>query len=58
MDAELKRREEEKRERGTEPLQRWKNIQSAIAFAEANMKPEFRRNRPRWRDERGRVHYY
>ena len=58
MQADLKRRDEEKRERAANPLQRWQNIQAAIAFAEANMKQAFRRNRPRWRDEQGRVHYY
>ncbi len=46
MDPSLKQREEEKRERASDPVKRWKQIQSAITWAEANMKPEFRRNVP------------
>ena len=48
-DHDLKRREEEKRERAYDPVQRWIHIQQTIAWAEANMPPEQRRNRPRTR---------
>lgn len=41
--------EERKRERASNPAERWRQIQSAITWAETNMKPEFRRNRPRVR---------
>jgi hypothetical protein len=41
--------EEAKRERASDPVKRWRQIQEAITWAEANMKPEFRRNRPRMR---------
>jgi hypothetical protein len=42
-----KAREEAKRERMYDPVLRWKHIQETITWAEANMAPEFRRNRPR-----------
>jgi hypothetical protein len=45
--SEIKALEEEKRDRAYDPVQRWIAIQKAITWAEANMKPEFRRNRPR-----------
>lgn len=51
-DAELKRREEEKRDRAYDPAQRWIHIQQTITWPEANMPPEQRRNRPRTRAER------
>jgi hypothetical protein len=47
MDDELKRNEEQKRERASDPLQRWKGIQKMIAWIESNLPPEKRRNRPR-----------
>jgi hypothetical protein len=47
MDDDLKAREEEKRERAWDPVQRWKVIQETIAWAEAQLPPEKRRNRPR-----------
>jgi len=43
----LKRREEEKRDRAYDPVQRWRQIQETITWAEANLPPERRRNRPR-----------
>jgi hypothetical protein len=58
MDATAKLAEERKRDRMYDPALRWKHMMEFLAFAEANLKPEFRRNRPRWRDERGKVHYY
>ncbi|HTG43812.1 MAG TPA: hypothetical protein VK633_04710 [Verrucomicrobiae bacterium] len=42
-----KEREERKREHVYDPVQRWKHIQETIAWAEANLPPELRRNRPR-----------
>jgi hypothetical protein len=44
---EIKKREEEKRNRAWNPVERWKVIQRTIAWAEANLPPEKRRNRPR-----------
>lgn len=43
-----KEREERKRDRAYDPVQRWKHIQETITWAEANMAPHLRRNRPRW----------
>jgi hypothetical protein len=45
-DAELKAREEAKRDRNYDPVQRWKDLQEAIAWAEANKLAHLRRNRP------------
>ncbi len=42
-----KEREESKREKMFNPAQRWKAIQEMIAWAEQNMPPHLRRNRPR-----------
>ena len=42
-----KEREEIKREKMFDPVQRWKAIQEMIAWAEQNMPPQLRRNRPR-----------
>ena len=39
--------ERAKRDAQYTPLQRWKDLQSLIAFAEANMPEHLRRNRPR-----------
>jgi hypothetical protein len=39
--------EERKRDRAYDPAQRWKHIQETITWAEANLPPELRRNRPR-----------
>jgi hypothetical protein len=47
MNSEEKRREEEKRDRHYDPLLRWKHLQEAITWAEANMPEHLRRNRPR-----------
>lgn len=58
MDTSLKNLEEEKRKRALTPAARWKQMQDFLNWAEANLKPEQRRNRPRWRDAQGRVHYY
>jgi hypothetical protein len=44
---EEKAREEEKRDRNHDPVERWKQLQAAIAWAEANLPPHLRRNRPR-----------
>ena len=46
-DGDLKRREEEKRDRAYDPAERWRQIQETITWAEANLPPEQRRNRPR-----------
>ena len=45
MDEKL--REELKREKMFDPVQRWKAIQEMIAWAEQNMPQQLRRNRPR-----------
>lgn len=58
MDTHVKQAEELKRERAWNPAERWKQMQDFLNWAEANVKPEQRRNRPRWRDEKGLVHYY
>jgi hypothetical protein len=42
-----KSREETKREKMFDPIQRWKAIQDMITWAEQNMPPHLRRNRPR-----------
>jgi hypothetical protein len=44
---EIKAKEELKRERAYDPALRWKHLQETITWAEANMPPELRRNRPR-----------
>jgi hypothetical protein len=43
-----KEREERKRDRAYDPVLRWKHIQETITWAEANLPPHLRRNRPRW----------
>jgi len=43
----LKSQEERKRDRAYDPVARWKHIQETITWAEANLPPEKRRNRPR-----------
>jgi hypothetical protein len=47
MTSEEKRREEQKRDRNYDPVERWKHLQQAIAWAEANLPEHLRRNRPR-----------
>jgi hypothetical protein len=42
-----KTREEAKRDHMYDPVLRWKHIQEAITWAEANMPEHLRRNRPR-----------
>jgi hypothetical protein len=44
---ELKREEERKRDAAYDAAKRWQHIQETIAWAEANMPPHLRRNRPR-----------
>ena len=43
----LKREEERKRDAAYDPAQRWIHIQQTITWAEANLPPHLRRNRPR-----------
>jgi hypothetical protein len=43
----LKREEERKRDAAYDPAQRWIHIQQTITWAEANLPPLQRRNRPR-----------
>lgn len=43
----LKQLEERKRDAASDPVKRWRQIQETITWAEANMPPEHRRNRPR-----------
>jgi len=45
--SELKAREEAKRERMTDPKQRWKQIEEMLTWAEAQLPPQLQRNRPR-----------
>ncbi|MBI4324778.1 MAG: hypothetical protein HY674_05885 [Chloroflexi bacterium] len=47
----LKQREERKRERAYDPAERWRQMQRMIGWAEANLPPHLRRNRPRTRQE-------
>jgi hypothetical protein len=47
MDDDLKREEERKRERASDPIQRWKGIQKMIGWIESNQPAHKRRNRPR-----------
>lgn len=47
--ADVKRREEVKRDAAYDPVLRWKHIQEMIAWVEANLSPQRRRNRPRTR---------
>jgi len=42
----LKSSEERKREAAHDPVERWRHIQQTITWAEANLPPEQRRNRP------------
>lgn len=50
----LKLRDEEKRDRAYDPVQRWRQIQETITWAEANLPEAQRRNRPRVRPQRGK----
>jgi hypothetical protein len=43
----LKKQEERKREAAYAPATRWQHIQQTINWAEANLPPHLRRNRPR-----------
>jgi len=45
----IKREEERKREAAYDPAQRWLHIQQTITWAEENLPPHLRRNRPRTR---------
>jgi len=47
--SQLKREEERKRDAAFDPAQRWQHIQQTITWAEANLPPHLRRNRPRTR---------
>ena len=47
MSDDLKSREEARRDRCYNPALRWKHIQETITWAEANLPPHLRRNRPR-----------
>lgn len=47
MEPELKQKEEQKREAAYDPAQRWRHLQQTITWAEANLPPHLRRNRPR-----------
>jgi hypothetical protein len=44
---EVKKREERKRDAAYDPVARWRHIQETITWAEANLPPHLRRNRPR-----------
>ena len=43
----LKSSEEQKRDAAYDPVQRWLHLQQTITWAEANLPPHLRRNRPR-----------
>lgn len=49
--------EEIKRNRARTSEERWKQFKELMEWAEINM-PEKNRNRPRYRDAEGRVHFY
>lgn len=44
---ELKQAEERKRDAAYDPVRRWAHVQATITWAEAQMPPHRRRNRPR-----------
>jgi hypothetical protein len=44
-----KKAEEAKRDAAYDPVLRWKHLQETITWAEANLPPHLRRNRPRTR---------
>jgi hypothetical protein len=46
-EADLKKREEAKRDRCYDPVLRWKHLQEMMTWAEANSPEHLRRNRPR-----------
>ncbi|MDD5261765.1 MAG: hypothetical protein PHD76_07935 [Methylacidiphilales bacterium] len=48
QDNKVKEAEEARRDRNLTPRERWAQILAAIEFAESNMQPAQRRNRPRW----------
>ena len=50
-----KEREERKRELAYDPVLRWQHIQETITWAEANLPPRLRRNRPRWHSSERRT---
>lgn len=54
MSQDTKRIEEAKRDRAYDPGQRWRHIQATITWAEANLPPHLRRNRPRVPRDAGR----
>jgi len=43
----IKSAEERKRDAAYDPARRWRHIQQTITWAEANLPPDQRRNRPR-----------
>jgi hypothetical protein len=47
--SQLKREEERKRDAAYDLARRWQHIQQTITWAEANLPPHLRRNRPRTR---------
>ncbi len=51
----MKREEERKRDAAYAPVARWEHIQRTITWAEANLPPHLRRNRPRQPSPRTRV---
>jgi hypothetical protein len=44
---ELKKAQERKRNAAYDPVRRWQHIEQTITWAEANLPPHLRRNRPR-----------
>ena len=44
---EIKKAEERKRDAAYDPVERWLHIQQTITWAETNLPPNLRRNRPR-----------
>jgi hypothetical protein len=57
MDPKLKEAEEQKRNRNYDPKVRWQHMMDFIDFI-VKQRPELNRNRPRYRDENGKVHFY
>jgi hypothetical protein len=60
MDEIFKSEEEWKQNilRELDPKRRWQLMVDFLNWGESKQLPEERRNRPRWRDDKGRIHFY
>jgi hypothetical protein len=57
MDSAEFKAEKEKRDRNYDAKLRWQHMMDFIDFI-VKQRPELNRNRPRYRDEKGKVHFY